>query len=471
MLEREPQIQDLKPIQEITSGLNQEGIVVLEINDSLLGRVGKLFSEKIKPVGKRIALPTSVVILAIAAACSRGETGQSIPPEAIQTTIPDLVIQRFPYQPDEITDNLSDSFQEEFEDYQKGKRRVFPIAKCGESFVDTEKIKGGKYEDYYFKADEKRFYLLKPGSDKKLLDWSNIRAFSDLIGGTDLSCNGELLYSVRTEDDEPKFATILASFNERTKTIMKDSNFESFNSIISDDGSTLVLSFNDQRGLYVINLKDWSGKFHLDESPETILMNDEGSLLYVNRGVLAEDDSRRDLDKQRTGYIYNTITGEKTSVSWPYIRTPDEYHVASSNLNYIARTLAMFSADREVEGQWGIVVHTPVGQIIIESPDRSFQPSSIDNNGTIYTRRGEVFKFEDGTYKLIETIVGPVKTVDQDDSCLSIYQKLYSQTVELTPKQLFDLAILFPKDPFWVIFTYKNLDEKSPEYNSEIPFQ
>lgn len=75
MKEREPQqIEELVTAENLVSKLNRNGFAVLEANDSFLGRLGEFFTDKLKPVSKRIAIPASVVLFAVtAAACSSGE--------------------------------------------------------------------------------------------------------------------------------------------------------------------------------------------------------------------------------------------------------------------------------------------------------------------------------------------------------------------------------------------------------------
>lgn len=73
MPEKEPQHFESTTIENSVTELNQNGFVVLESNNSFLGRFGKFFIDKLKPAGKRIAIPASLVLLAVTAACSRGE--------------------------------------------------------------------------------------------------------------------------------------------------------------------------------------------------------------------------------------------------------------------------------------------------------------------------------------------------------------------------------------------------------------
>lgn len=69
--------QELKTPQAIISELNSDGFVVLEVRDSFLGKLGNFFADKVKPAATRVALPASVVLLTVAAACSSGESNAS----------------------------------------------------------------------------------------------------------------------------------------------------------------------------------------------------------------------------------------------------------------------------------------------------------------------------------------------------------------------------------------------------------
>ena len=99
-------------------------------------------------------------------------------------------------------------------------------------------------------------------------------------------------------------------------------------------------------------------------------------------------------------------------LEWPRDHSVYEQTAISDNLKYIARKIGMFPASREVEGQWGILVKTPLGFYRISSRNRSLIAERIDNDGTMYTRRGEVFQFEIGTYILVETSDGQPLEVD-----------------------------------------------------------
>ena len=63
----------------------------------------------------------------------------------------------------------------------------------------------------------------------------------------------------------------------------------------------------------------------------------------------------------------------------------------------------MFFSNETMEGQWGILVYTPNGFFQISAQNWSILPERIDNDGTIHTDRGEVFKFENATYRLVST--------------------------------------------------------------------
>lgn len=75
MKETAPQhTEELTTRETLVPELNKNGFVILENNDSFLGRIGKLFADRVSPTAKRVAIPVSAVLLTIAvAACSKGE--------------------------------------------------------------------------------------------------------------------------------------------------------------------------------------------------------------------------------------------------------------------------------------------------------------------------------------------------------------------------------------------------------------
>ena len=74
MQERQSQHFEPKATEGLIPELNREGFVILEDNNSFLGRLGKFFADKIKPTTRKIVVPASVVLLSVTAfACSQGE--------------------------------------------------------------------------------------------------------------------------------------------------------------------------------------------------------------------------------------------------------------------------------------------------------------------------------------------------------------------------------------------------------------
>lgn len=78
MQERGVQVENNNELEASIDRLNQEGVVVLEKNDPALGSLISTFVEKFKPIGKRMVLPVSAVLIAISAACSNPEDNKDI---------------------------------------------------------------------------------------------------------------------------------------------------------------------------------------------------------------------------------------------------------------------------------------------------------------------------------------------------------------------------------------------------------
>ncbi len=74
----------------------------------------------------------------------------------------------------------------------------------------------------------------------------------------------------------------------------------------------------------------------------------------------------------------------------------------SPNGNYAACDIGLFPSLRTVEGQWGIEVNTPERTYVIESFSRSLTVKTIENDGTIYSNQGYVFRQVGDTYKCVK---------------------------------------------------------------------
>lgn len=446
MPEREPEYQGYKLIKEITSELNQEGIVVLETNDSFLGRVGKLFSEKIKPAGKRITLPASAVILIVAAACADSESQPTPTPtstleptatytpeptstptpelavllETIDIPIPNLSIQKFAFQIEDITNELTDDHLRYFDEVRKGKE----IAEwCGNSFAASDSGITYDFQIIYYGRDDGRYFQLPLQQDRQLLAMSGLEWSA--TAPDQLLCDNRILYSLNgynsQRDDSTKEAVIIADFNNQTKSLIFDDQFRPMTVRISRDGKRLLLNFTfdeeQPRGAYLLDLNNWQIVHHVEEEPgvkfNIIDMNEDGSMLYKSSIRQREFGDSED----RVGYLIDVASGGTTRLDWPNRFSVYENTAVSPNLKYISRALSMWDTHKGgvVEGQWGMLVYTPSGYFQISSPNISFHAARIDNDGTIYTRGGaeaEVFKFENGTYRLVSTSDGNPLDVD-----------------------------------------------------------
>lgn len=325
---------------------------------------------------------------------------------------------------------------------------------CGLSYVGLGRIRPNHDAEYfYFDSSQNRFYTnlfvygamgcfgVMTDDDKKILNWETGKEYR-LVGGgiptrgrgtgtTLLSCDGKILYDVFTiptdapmisYDFKTKQALIIADVPRSTKTLIKDSQGETIPAQLSDDGNKLLLHFIDhtdpRRGLYLIDLNNWRVQFHLAKfaNPGSstdwsgTFLNEDGSLLYVRWDSI----------------LYNTVTGEKTVVRWPTFLSSDN-DTASRNLHYIARLLGMFSATQWVDGQFGIMAYTPEGFFMINAPGWSFGPEKVDNDGTIYTGCGDVFKFEGGTYKLVKMGPDTEAKAKEDGKPIEVRVEKYSR--------------------------------------------
>lgn len=375
----------------------------------------------------------------VAAACSRGELVATVtaketprlirksellqPPEIIEIAIPDLTIERYHgIEFEDITTEVPKPYQEGFKKWlenpalhnkpmlddqgnvseKKPYYYYHPLneRQCGLSIIDADKIRlGHESEIFFFSGEENRFYANIMDGDDNLLGWKRESMYINFFepGWVSISCNGKILYQKRLSVEPPPnsiLAVILADVPNRTKTIIRDTQLRSFESELTADGNKLLLVLpgdpEAERGIggiqkiYLLDLNTWQVQCNITE-PYSYLgkhLNEDGSSLYLNG----------------TGCIYNTITKKETPVPWPEFKK--SYGACSSrNLHYIARGLGMFSASEYVEGQWGIMAYTPEGFFMISASNWSFVPEEIDNDGTIYTKRWDVFRFENGIYK------------------------------------------------------------------------
>lgn len=362
--------------------------------------------------------------------------------ETIKIAIPDLTVERYAAKFEDITSEVSESYKGDLQrwltlsEFDQEESRYYPypgynfsfaLRRCGLSVGGFDRIRpNNELEVFYFNGGEGRFHTLelsKPGieeflktkgkdwctvpkigdEDKRILNWES--GFGDEVIPFDLSCDGKILYRVSKKPLGPYITTIIADIPHATKTIIKDSKSRAIGSELSDDGNKLLLSLGKDKdfhgGTYLVNLNDWQIQFHINESSDQGLLNEDGSLLYLGADSYIVEGNMVIGEKQ-IGYKYDTITGVKTTIEWPYFLT-SYGHWGSRNLHYIARKLGMFSSEKTEPGQWGTVIQTPNGMFMISSPQKSLSPSGIDNNGTIHTYSGDVFEFKDGTYKLVKT--------------------------------------------------------------------
>lgn len=364
--------------------------------------------------------------------------------EIIKVDIPGLTVERYAVKFQEVTDKVSESDKRDIEEWvaqpefrladqfnrnQNPKEnldrimdRLSPVsAQCGLSFVSNDTMRSGPFSGkiipgiydkgtFYYEGNEKRFFanILGPYSeildvDRQILNQKDIGSwFTDGSNkqsfrmGVQMSGRGQILYNILSKDKPTRtMMAILADIPHGTKTLIKDSQLRYFDSQLTRNGNKLLLSFHTEekdkeRKIYLLDLDSWKVQFQtsLRQEPycDEIFLNEDGSQVYFNS----------------TEYIHNTITGEKKLIAWPRFLNPF-WSSASPDLNFIVRGLGMFSAPQWVEGQWGIIAYTPNGFFMINSPDWSWPPCKVDNDGTIYTNRWDIFKFENGTYKLVKT--------------------------------------------------------------------
>lgn len=384
--------------------------------------------------------------------------------EIIKVAIPELAVEKYAVEFPEITKEVPESYRKDLKEWiaQPGpfslresnatwkgpwwsidQPHSLPVRQCDLSLLAWGEIIPDHGALYFYFDGQSRFYSLGiPGGDsldkisdedRRILGWQK----DALVGYTsifnlDLSRDGKILYNVHSlKDFKDRGATILADIPKRTKTVIRESWLHDITPELSDNGNKIALSFtydanfiykgNPKRGIYLIDLDSWQVRFQLDRSSDTIFLNEDGSLLYVYRGCGGHSEPT---GYPCIGYIYNTLTGKEKLVEWPnYLMTKDGLvqvfnphgeHFASPNLRFIARKLGMFPTAGEIAreeiGEWGISVHTPEWHFIISSPEKSFPPEKVDSDGTIYTTRGDIFKFENGTYRLAK--IGDRKPIE-----------------------------------------------------------
>lgn len=359
------------------------------------------------------------------------------PPKILETIdipeIPNLEIERYSVQFRELTDKVPSSFIEELSHWvsqpeiQDGiPKRAFSGARydqaeeqCGLSFLGRRQITPHRSERFYFNGDKKRIYQSVTRGrnylagrdhtqDLEVLESLEIHGW---LGITELglSCDGKVLYRINAQNGGWNHAYVIADYLNGTKTFIRDSEWRYCEPQLTADGSKLLMVFPDhpyhsqdgfsidfregEGGIHLINLEDWSIQFSLVQTQypsRSVSLNENGSRLY----------------SQVHHSLYNTETGMLVSnIKWPKILSYYTHHgeYASPNLKFVQLMAGMFEAGGWVEGQWGIMVHTPEGFFLISAKERSMIPNMIYNDGTIVNSKGDVFGFKNGTYYLVET--------------------------------------------------------------------
>lgn len=200
---------------------------------------------------------------------------------------------------------------------------------------------------------------------------------------------------------------------------------------MSANGSTLALSFlgddEPKRGTFLVNLDKWEIKFQATISQykkprepllltsEAIFLNEDGTRFYL---------LPREENPTKNGFLYNRTDLNLEIINWPesyplceQIGGQDLNHIASPNLNFLARQVGQIHPFYKIEDHWGIIIHTSEGTFVISSPqyDANTHPWRIENDGTLYTSStliysresgllADIFKFENHTYTLVKTL-------------------------------------------------------------------
>lgn len=221
----------------------------------------------------------------------------------------------------------------------------------------------------------------------------------------DVSCNGRILYRIGF----PRIrARIIADIPNGTKTVLRyelKNEHDFVDTQMSDDGKTLLIAFYP-RSVYLIDLDTWRVRYEADlrNYDHELFLSGDGGLLYI------ENDTRPFVpENKKAGYLHNATTGDVSHIWWPeeVLETSFWTINASSNLQFIAREFRDDAKESE-----GIVVKTPSGLFKIEMnqlganyfntdlrKETFLPPFVIKDDGTIYTRMGDYFKFEGDTYK------------------------------------------------------------------------
>lgn len=341
--------------------------------------------------------------------------------ETIDTGIPNLSVQKYAAEFIKLSEKqISESLREYINDVMSGEIIISDGQRCGNSFITSAVRVTLNTENIYFVRENGNIFHFNVDYDRATILNNTVAEWDALYPGQ-LSCNDFIIYRVfdfyggggiprRFE------ATIFADVNNGTKTVIKDSELNRIDSSLEADGTKLLINFttydtDQKRGVYLLDLtNNWQSIYHIEQSPdvrlEHVWANEDATVLYRNSVLMGR---YRD---ERVGYLIDVTTGETMQLDWPNRLTVYEHTALSRNLEYISRKLGMFSAGGVVEGQWGMLIYAPSGYFQISSPNRSFHAARIDNDGTIYTRRGEVFRFENGTYVLSETSDGSPLDVD-----------------------------------------------------------
>lgn len=285
-------------------------------------------------------------------------------------------------------------------------------------YREKGKLKKGPTAYYDSKVD--KYYSWETGEQSP-----RMQNFPDIMDAPfhkpTVTDSGRVLYgTTRYSDSVGGGALVLIDINEKTKTIIKSDNWWP-NFALSGNGKKLLFEYTTpevakfvgesvQRGLfpsssrmerYLIDIDAWQVVYH-DNTMENSTLSYDGNKIYFESDEFPTPGIE--------GKVLDTITKKETTITWPVDRIVSGA-VGNSDFSFLATNGLFYRSICDVVAphhgceisNTPIVVRTSSGMYLIASGEYELSPRNIYDDGTLVTTRGDVFKFENGTYKLVET--------------------------------------------------------------------
>lgn len=421
------------------------------------------------PEPKRTSIPVKPKIPNLSAEPTKEPTPKPLEfIEKIDCEVPGIVIEKYRATYEDITDEVFPSFKQKLEGWLEPSKlapktpgEICSLSPTGLSWRSDLPLQSGltiisgdeirnQYQEMFFYHNG-RYYINIPAyyessrqfeaidyketgpmgnDDLEVLDWSS----GFVVGIVGVSSKGQILYHVSDMVEDyfdpnkiPRHALILADIPNKTKTVIRNEQFQFASSSLSADGDSLYLYFgrviqevvearepmhgsNVYKDILrerdfdpiVIDPNNGRLKFRFDERPDWMAgeLNEDGSKIMVAGSEIYNDPVTH---RSYTESTINIKTGERTPILWPSNLSYSSGHVLSPNHKFICRFEGFFypKYDFNLGSMWDPLVYTPNGFFKIGNFN-SIKVWRISNQGTIYSDRGDVFQYINGSYKAVQ---------------------------------------------------------------------